>query len=357
MAILSRHKGGYWLRLIATWWAAIFLFGIIRHYAWAVQPDFNPEELIEPWLDFSLGVVVGSGYFLIELIMNSEVFRRLRFLPWLALKSLLNLILIVVFIAVAVYLYPRFNEEVRETVTFTQVLFSKLTILILVYFTVVSLVITLLERMAQKVGPGIVGNMLLGKYHRPREEERVFLFIDLRDSTPIAEQLGHLKFSQLIQDCFADVTDAVLRHQAEIYQYVGDEVILCWKPRDGLRNNNCVAAYFSFTRTLAKRSRHYHATYGLQPVFKAAAHLGRTTVAEVGLVKRELAYHGDVLNTTARIQGKCNELGERLLLSGALAARLDLAADYALHPYEPVELTGKRERLSLVGVRPHSRRE
>ncbi len=351
---MSRNKVVYWLQLIVTWWTAIFLFGIIRHYGWPERPNFDPEALIEPWLDFSLGVVVGTGYFLIELLLNRKEFRRLRFMPWLALKSVLNLLLVVLLIAVATYLYPRINGEVRDGVTFLRILTSKLMLLVLLYFTVVSIIITLFERMVQKLGPGILSNMLLGKYHRPREEERIFLFIDMRDSTPIAERLGHLAFSQLIQDCFADVTDAVLHHRAEIYQYVGDEVILCWKPDPGLRDNNCIAAFFEFGRILARRSGHYQRAYGLHPVFKAAAHIGRTTVAEVGLVKRELAYHGDVLNTTARIQSKCNELDEQLLISPALAERLDLGPDYILHAYPPVELTGKRKSLPVIGVRPRS---
>ena len=352
--MMSRNKAVYWLQLVLTWWAAIFLFGIIRHYGWPGRGDFDPEQLIEPWLDLTLGLIVGTGYFLIELLLNRKEFRRLRFLPWLALKSGLNLLLVMVLIAVATYLYPRINGEVREGVTFLNIITSNLMLLVLLYFTVVSLIVTVFERMVQKLGPGILGNMLLGRYHRPREEERIFLFIDLRDSTPIAEQLGHLLFSQLIQDCFADVTDAVLHHRAEIYQYVGDEVILCWKPGPGLQDNNCVAAFFEFGRILARRSKHYQKSYGLHPVFKAAAHIGRTTVAEVGLVKRELAYHGDVLNTTARIQSKCNELGEQLLISPALAGRLDLKGDYLLHEYPPVELAGKRQSLPVIGVRPRS---
>lgn len=345
------NKLFYWLRLVLTWWVAIFLFGFFRHYGWPERLPFSPEYLIEPGLDFTLALVVGTGYFLIELLMQRQTFERLPFGWWAGVKTGLHLILVVVLIAAAIKLYPLFNDAVDSDITLGAFLRSKLMVVVLVYFFVVSLLVTLFQRMYQKVGPGAFGNLLLGKYHHPREEERIFLFIDLRDSTPIAEQLGHLRFSRLIQDCFADATRSVLRHRAEIYQYVGDEIILCWKPRYGSRANNCVAAYFTFVATLRAREDYYRRHYGLLPVFKAAAHVGRTTVAEVGQIKRELAYHGDVLNTTARIQGECKELGEDLLISPALAGMLELDRDYHTHRYPPVELAGKRDPLPLIGVR------
>ncbi|MCP9234695.1 adenylate/guanylate cyclase domain-containing protein [Lewinella sp. JB7] len=349
MAIYNRHRFVLWLQLVVIWTAAVSLFGYIRHYGWTGQLGVSPEDLIEPWFDVSVGLILGTGYFLIEMLMDRPFFERLSFLRWAAVKLLLILVTMLVFFAIAVYLYPFMNPSVND-LTLREFLFSKLMYLVLVYVSLISLLITLFQRMQRKLGPGILGNMLLGRYHHPREEERIFLFIDLRSSTTIAERLGHVAFSRLIQDCFADITEAVERHQAEIYQYVGDEVILCWKPPPGRRNNNCVAAFFQFVDTLAGRADYYQATYGLQPFFKAGGHLGRTTVAEVGILKRDLAYHGDVLNTTARIQGKCNELEEQLLISAVLADHLQLEKEYTLREYPPVELTGKQENLTVIGV-------
>lgn len=355
MALYERHKVVFWIQLVITWTLAVSLFGFIRHFGWREDLGFNPEQLIEPWFDLSVGLILGTGFFLIEQLTNRPVIQRLSFLRWAALKSVLNLLLALGLFAIATVLYPLMNPSVSQEVSFADFLFSKLMFLVLLYFSLVSLLITLFQRMQQKFGPGILGNLLLGRYHHPREEERIFLFVDLRSSTAIAEQLGHVAFSRLLQDCFADLTEAVVRHRAEIYQYVGDEVILCWRSAEGTRDNHCIAAFFHFVDTLERRGDHYRRTYGLQPFFKAGGHMGRTTVAEVGVLKRELAYHGDVLNTAARIQGKCNELNERLLISPALAVRLQPNGAYTLHEHPPVELTGKRENLPVIGVqRPTS---
>ncbi|MBT8234872.1 MAG: adenylate/guanylate cyclase domain-containing protein, partial [Bacteroidia bacterium] len=170
--------------------------------------------------------------------------------------------------------------------------------------------------------PGILWNMFIGRYRNPREELRVFMFLDLRSSTTIAEKLGHIKFSRLIQDCFADLTPVIKKHSVEIYQYVGDEAVLSWPVESGLEDNNCIHCYFDYMEVLASKSDHYEKTYGLQPFFKAGVHFGKVIVAEVGLIKREIAYHGDVLNTTARIQGMCNAFQQQLLVSDHLVQNL-----------------------------------
>ena len=72
---------------------------------------------------------------------------------------------------------------------------------------------------------------------------------------------------------------------------------------------------------------------------------------EVGVVKRDIAYSGDVLNTTARIQSMCNELGVNVLLSQFLLDKLALRS----HLFNPKRigemlLRGKEEKVTLYTV-------
>ena len=85
--------------------------------------------------------------------------------------------------------------------------------------------------MDRKLGPGILFQYLTGKYFKPREEERIFMFMDLKSSTAIAEKAGHIMYSKLIQDCYQELTTPVKDNKGEIYQYVGDEVVICWKTK------------------------------------------------------------------------------------------------------------------------------
>ena len=55
------------------------------------------------------------------------------------------------------------------------------------------------------------------------------MFLDMKSSTTIAEQLGHVRFYTLLNELFHEISQPVLQTKAEIYQYVGDEVVLTWE--------------------------------------------------------------------------------------------------------------------------------
>ncbi len=215
---------------------------------------------------------------------------------------------------------------------------------------IICFLVTFIYQMIQKMGRRVFWNFVTGKYHQPREEERIFLFVDLKDSTAIAEQLGNYRFSHLLRDFFADLDGAVLQTRGEIYQYVGDEVVVSWLTKEGLRAGNCVACFFGMEQQLARRRAYYWRTYGLVPEFKAGLHCGLVVATQVGDLKSEVVYHGDVVNTAARIQEQCNRLGQRLLLSEALAGSLVLAEAERLRFIDQVPLKGKEQRVKLYSV-------
>jgi len=172
----------------------------------------------------------------------------------------------------------------------------------------------------------------------------------MKDSTTHAEKLGHIKFSTLIQDSFNDLTPAIIQHKAEVYQYVGDEAVLTWKLNDGFEDANCLQVYYTYMNTLNGRKKYYKDKYGIVPFFKAGVHLGEVTVSEVGIIKREIAYHSDVLNTAARIQGKCNELESELLISEALKNELNNYEHLKFSKIGGIPLKGKQELVNIFKV-------
>ena len=187
-----------------------------------------------------------------------------------------------------------------------------------------------------------------GKFYNPREEERIFMFLDLQSSTAHAERLGHIKYSKMIRDCFSDL-GVVAENEANIYQYVGDEVILTWKLKAGLENQNCLNAYYNFKQELANRGEYYQNQYECMPHFKAGVHAGIITATQVGKYKKEIAYHGDTINTAARIQTKCNEFGRELLVSQQIKEKLDIG-NYRFEELGSIELRGKEKQVQLYAV-------
>ena len=202
-----------------------------------------------------------------------------------------------------------------------------------------------------KYGPGVFRDFLLGKYFRPRREERIFMFLDLRSSTMIAEKLGEEKYFTFLNDVFKYATSSILTFKGEIYQYVGDEIVISWRMNKGMENANCVRCFLAIQKALKQKSDYFQKKYGQIPEFKAGLHYGFVMAGEIGVVKRDIAFSGDVLNTTARIQSKCNDLGVNVLLSKHLLDKLPLPHQ-TINPVKigDMLLRGKEQKVILYTI-------
>jgi class 3 adenylate cyclase len=198
-------------------------------------------------------------------------------------------------------------------------------------------------------GPG--PDPLLDRWRKPRQELRIFMFLDMRSSTMIAEELGHARYFQLINELFQDITDPIVHSRGEIYQYVGDEISVSWTLRKGIKKQRCIRCFLDIRTKLRKRGPYYRDRYGIRPTFKAGFHYGEVTTGEVGLVKKERIFSGDVVNTTSHIQAMCNPLGVDILVSKDLLDVLLLSpAKYPVLPMGSIPLKGKRKAVELFTV-------
>lgn len=193
-------------------------------------------------------------------------------------------------------------------------------------------------------------NYFTGRYHRPVQEERIFMFVDVKSSTTIAEELGDIQYSQLLQDLFNDFSDGILASHAEIYQYAGDEIILTWKTAQGLKGRRCLYCFYLLKEIIHAKKAYYLQTYNLVPKFKAGMHMGTAVTAWVGKIKKEIVYHGDLLNTTARIQSTCNELEHDFVISEAIKQNLPDDPDIIYNLKGEILLKGKAQPLKLFTV-------
>lgn len=220
------------------------------------------------------------------------------------------------------------------------------------YSFVLLLVLQFITLVSRLLGPNVLLSYVLGRFHQPKEEERIFMFMDLRSSTTIAERLGHLKWHHFLNDFFYDIASPVQRNRGEIYQYVGDEVVISWPVKIGIRNINCINCFFGIWNLMARRRDHYLQTYGYEPVFKAGYHVGKVIMGEIGDYKRDIVFHGDTVNTASRIQMECNHYNRRLLLSKTLLDRLTLGEHYTAEYITKIKLRGKQELVELYSLDP-----
>jgi adenylate cyclase len=127
--------------------------------------------------------------------------------------------------------------------------------------------------------------------------------------------------------------------------------VLSWEAATGLEDLNCLRAFYRFRSQLRQRSRHYERLYGFVPEFKAGGNIGEVTGVEVGEIKREIAFHGDVLNTAARIQALCNQYGEELLISEYLLKALPPSTDFTFNAMGSMQLRGRQAPVEVYAVR------
>ena len=213
---------------------------------------------------------------------------------------------------------------------------------------VLYVIIVFFRQLDRILGPGVLLSYLLGRYHRPHREARIFMFLHLKSSTSLAEELGHEAYLGLVNEFFRDISGPVLDSAGEIYEYVGDQVVLTWKEERGLKDANCIRVFFDIDAIIEKRKKQYLDRFGVVPEYRAGVHLGEVMTAEIGDLKKGLVFNGDVLNTGARIQRECTRLGRRLVSSADLVDRLDLPDEWTAEAMGSVILRGKSEPTELV---------
>lgn len=221
---------------------------------------------------------------------------------------------------------------------------------------VFSLSLTLLLRIHSDIerllGKHVFGGLLLGKYKRPGKENRFVMFLDIAGSTSIAERIGDVQFHAFLNDFFCDIARPIVNHHGEIYKYVGDEVIITWNEKKGNRNNNAVMVYESVRRALVRKTDYYLLRYGLTPAFRCGLHFGPVVMGEMGLTRQEIAFSGDVMNTTARIQGECRPRNVTFLVSRAVLDRLPGLREegVVITDQGSVSLRGKSREIAIASV-------
>jgi adenylate cyclase len=343
----------YVLKQIIFWIMAYVFLAVISHLllktagsSLEAKTNLLVNLIIAGYLGFFNGIATGLADRLFE--------RRLFFNKSLGIillgKIFIYLIVFIILVSFVRYsFYPYllakfFNDSSPETL---QRSWDYFFYFLLIYNIVAGLLISFVNQVNRKFGPGVLLPLLLGRYRTPREEERIFLFMDLKASTSIAETLGHLKYSAFIRDSFMDVNAMLSGFNTQVYQYVGDEIVLTWNARRGQHFLSSIDFFFACEARFRTRTSYYLRKYGQVPKFKAGLHSGLVTAVEVGDIRRDIAYHGDTLNTASRIQGLCNEFGAEFLSSMDFLNRCGASKYYAIESLGLVELKGKTQSIEI----------
>lgn len=239
----------------------------------------------------------------------------------------------------------------ESIVKLPEFMFNSTVLFFLIILFVGGYVFVLINTLLHQIGYAPLGKIMMGYYQKPREEHLIFMFLDLQSSTTFAEKLGHERYSYFIQDCFKCVSNSLLATHGRVYQFVGDEVIITWDAKKQKNFKGAVDFFCLYEEALNKRRAYFEEEYGLMPVFTASINAGKVMAAEVGEIKRELAYHGDVLNTAARIQKQCKPYRKQILVTDKFASNLEkVTSNYQINYVDEVKFHGKDRLVKLFEV-------
>ena len=230
-----------------------------------------------------------------------------------------------------------------------------LTPTVLLYSLAVSAVIVFVTRMRDLLGTAVFVNLLIGRYHRPVREQRIFLFIDLQGSTAYAEAHGDLRAQEYLAAIFAALAEPVRRSRGAIDDYVGDMAMVTWPLAKGAKDARCVSCVTEFLTRIERDAASWRERFGQVPRFRAALHGGPVVTAEVGVDRHKISHFGDVLNTTGRMEALCRTLDAPILISSDLLSALPgLPAAVRARPLGEHALKGRGHRLSVFALEARS---
>lgn len=315
-----------------------------------IQYIASPLQFLETVL---FGILIGVTFIIANEVADKLRVDRYSFGRIICIKTLMYLGGFILSFLIVFAVVSQLNIFPIET--FKIVLFSGKWITFFIFsivFIVIQIIfINFFIETVKKFGHSNLSSFITGKYFYPVIENRIFLFMDLQSSTSHAEKLGSIIYSQLIKDCFADINNVIERKGGEIYQYVGDEVVITWRFEDGVKNIKCLNLFFQCQHYIQSRAEHYIKKYGLVPLFKAGLHGGEVTATEIGSIKRDIAYYGDVLNTASRLQSLCNTYNESMLVSGYMLEHFNIEDKFDKIHLGDIQLKGKKEKGHVFAIK------
>lgn len=303
----------------------------------------------------SIGTLGGFLVAIFEIYAFRPKHRRYSFMTTVFIKSSLYFLLFIFLILVLM----NFNESWYYNTSISKNFYSQRfqTFLfqgdfkVIVLYSLFSVVVIIFTReMSRKMGQGVFVNFLTGKYHSPREEERIFMFLDQKSSTRLAEEMTSLRYYGFLKEFYFDITKCILDSSGEIYRYVGDQVVISWTLKNGLKNANCIRCYYHIKNEIENQKEKYLAKYNNLPEFRASLHVGHVICGEVGSAKSQIVFHGEALYETAYIEKECSNQGMDILISEPLTKLISLPVIYQIKRAANIQIADDDKHINLYTV-------
>jgi len=193
---------------------------------------------------------------------------------------------------------------------------------VLPIFIALSVVGIVVMRAVHFIGIETLFHLMVGTYHRPVVEEKVIVFLDINDSTGLAERLGAVQTKSLIGKFLFDISKPITDHGGEIYLYKGDGLIALWPWSEAIRDHQILTAIDEVFGAIDQEHSAFQKEFGVVPSFRMGVHGGEVVVSEQGDTKRAIGVYGSTINIAARMEEAAKAHRVRCVISGDVAEAL-----------------------------------
>jgi adenylate cyclase len=206
------------------------------------------------------------------------------------------------------------------------------------------------ERLERYHSPAVVDRIsaqAIDGAFEAQERQVTVLFADLVGFTSIAETMPASEVARLLNDFFAEMTDAIFAHDGTLDKFMGDGLLAVFgAPLPQVDHAaRAVAAAIEMQRRLRRR-----AAQGKNPALTMRIGLssGPVVAGDIGSPKRrEYTVLGDTVNTAARLESSVAQPGQIVLTRVTLDRVVDTISARSLGM---IELRGRRQAVEVFAI-------
>lgn len=182
-------------------------------------------------------------------------------------------------------------------------------------------------------------------------QEMTVLFCDIRGFTNMSEDLSPREVVTFLNDYYAEMTEAVKRHQGTVNQFVGDEVFAGFGAPIATNDHERKAVFcaLEMMKKLALLNQRYQEKMGREIEIGIGINSGWVVTGNLGSEdKISYSVTGDTVNTGKRIETLTKEHPNAILISESVYQEVKDWVE--TRAWDPIEVKGKKEKIRVYEV-------
>ena len=183
-----------------------------------------------------------------------------------------------------------------------------------------------------------------------REEDYTVLSADIRNFTEFSESITPAECYNFLNSFFAVVEPAIRENGGFVYQYVGDEIMGLFEPKQG--TDNAVRAAVSLQKQIMKEYNLGRQRAGYDPIsIGIGLNTGPVAIGIAGTPERmDACAFGNTVNVAARCEGLSKRLEAGIIMTEQTYRRLAKQGEFEVRDLGDTQVRGLKEEIRVYEV-------